>query len=369
MERLYGAAEAVAVVQCVDNGADASHLVEYRIGVQGKRIITLSPAAAARYFAKGAVNNLSLSSADISLAPVPVPILFFAGMFGLVFGSFLNVLIYRLPRGLSVVYPGSACPRCKTKIKPRDNIPVMAWLLLQGRCRTCHAPISARYAIVEILVGVLFVASLLFFGLSLAALKYCIFGFLLLGLIFTDAEKKWLPDAMTIPGLVLGVLFSGLVPVSGPAYFLLIASGLPNLANIQPFPSVFNALLGAAFGAGFIYIVGAGYFYLQGIRGMGFGDVKLMGMVGAFLGMNLAIFTMLAASLVGLCFGLPIVVMYWQKRKRRFARTRTAAEASARAWQSARRYQIPFGVFLGAAALIAAFAGGPVIEWYSGLLG
>ena len=316
------------------------------------------------------MNDLSLSETNLSLATASYSLLFFAGLFGLVFGSFLNVLIYRLPRGRSIVYPGSACPQCKAPIKARDNVPVFGWLLLKGRCRACKSRISPRYAIVELLTGLLFVACLWQFGFSFAALKYCVFGFLIVGLIFTDAELRLLPDAMTLPGLVLGFLFSILVSVAGPAYFLLTAAGLRSFAAIPAFLSAINSLLGAALGAGFIYAVGAGYFYLRGIEGMGFGDVKLMGMVGAFLGVNLTLFTLMAASIVGLGFGLATIIAVWLKRTRRLAAKRPASLAAARAWQSARMvyrfYQIPFGVFLGAAALIAAFTGGPVIEWYSG---
>ncbi len=133
---------------------------------------------------------------------------------GLVFGSFLNVCIYRLPRHLSVVHPGSACPKCQQAIHFYDNVPVLSWLILRGRCRNCKARISPRYLVVELLTGGLFVACYMHFGFTLATLKYCVFGFLLLGLIFTDAETHLLPDKMTLPGLGLGLLFSLVVPVN-----------------------------------------------------------------------------------------------------------------------------------------------------------
>ena len=124
---------------------------------------------------------------------------------GLAFGSFLNVCIYRLPRDLSVVRPRSACPGCERPIAAYDNIPVLSWLILRGRCRNCKTSISPRYLIVELLTGAIFLATYAHFGASLATLKYCAFGFLMLGLIFTDAETQLLPDKMTLPGLALGL--------------------------------------------------------------------------------------------------------------------------------------------------------------------
>ena len=142
-------------------------------------------------------------------------------VFGLVFGSFLNVCIYRLPRHLSVVFPRSACPQCETPIHLYDNIPILSWLILRGHCRQCKAPISPRYLIVELLTGAMCVACYVHFGVTLATVKYCTFGFLLLGLIFTDAETHLLPDKMTLPGLVIGVMFSFIVPVNDLASQLL----------------------------------------------------------------------------------------------------------------------------------------------------
>jgi len=134
-------------------------------------------------------------------------------LFGLAFGSFLNVVIYRLPRQKSVVLPHSACPNCGAAIAPYDNIPVFSWLLLRGRCRKCETRISPRYILVELLTGIIFLLVFLEFGPTLATLKFCIFSFLLLGLIFIDAEHKLLPDRLTIPGLILGIFFSLFVPV------------------------------------------------------------------------------------------------------------------------------------------------------------
>lgn len=295
-------------------------------------------------------------------------------LFGLCFGSFLNVCIYRLPLGLSVVTPRSACPKCKQAIAFYDNLPVVSWLILRGCCRNCRTRISPRYLLIELLTGVLFLACYWYFGLTMATLKYCVFGFLLLGLIFTDAETKLLPDKLTLPGLALGVVFSLIVLVND-----LASQFLPGLLNL-PFSasvaarllSLVDSLLGAALGASFIYGAGVMYLRWRGIEGMGFGDVKLMAMIGAFLGIKLTIFTIFTASLAGSFFGLAAVFVVWLKRTRRFMkRLATAQAARRRAWQSAqmvyRYYQMPFGVFLGSMALIALFVGNPVLGWYRGL--
>ncbi len=295
-------------------------------------------------------------------------------LLGLAFGSFLNVCIYRLPLDLSVVTPRSACPQCTRAIAFYDNLPIVSWLLLRGRCRHCQARISPRYLFVELLTGFLFVGCYAYSGLTLATLKYCVLGFLLFGLIFTDAETKLLPDKLTLPGLALGVVFSVLVPVHDMA-----SQFLPGIVNL-PFSaelstrlfSLLDSLLGAALGASFIYGAGAAYLRWRGTEGMGFGDVKLMAMVGAFLGIKLTIFTIFAASLAGSLFGLSTVLVVWMKRTRRFMRRRLSLQASRlRGWQSAqmvyRHYQMPFGVFLGSMALLALFLGNRFLSWYGRL--
>jgi leader peptidase (prepilin peptidase)/N-methyltransferase len=291
---------------------------------------------------------------------------------GLVFGSFLNVCIYRLPRGLSTVSPRSACPNCERQISFYDNIPVLSWLILRGRCRNCKTPISPRYLVVELLAGAMFLACYWHFGMTLSTLKYCCFGFLLLGLIFTDAETQLLPDKMTLPGIVLGLIFSLLVPVND-----LASQFLPSLVSF-PFSSYFSltlfsfadSLLGAIVGASFIYGAGAIYLRARGVEGMGFGDVKLMAMVGAFLGLKLTMFTIFAGSIAGSLFGLSTVLAVWIKRsRRRMVRNHESSSvARRRAWASAaialRRHQMPFGVFLGSMAIIAFFVGDQFLHWY-----
>jgi len=298
-------------------------------------------------------------------------LIFFAG---LAFGSFLNVCIHRLPLGRSVVTPRSACPTCKEPIAFYDNVPVLSWLILRGRCRHCKSKISPRYLLIELLTGVMFLACYWYFGLTLATLKFCTFAFLLLGLIFTDAETKLLPDKLTLPGLALGVIFSVLVPVNDLAsQFLPGVVSLPFSGDVSLLVlSLLDSLLGAALGASFIYGAGAIYLRWRGTDGMGFGDVKLMAMVGAFLGMKLTIFTIFTASLAGSFFGLTTVFVVWVKRTHRFMKRLANAQAARRrGWQSAqvvyRNYQMHFGVFLGSMAMIAFFFGNRFLHWYGGL--
>ena len=302
------------------------------------------------------------------LDPVFASAIFFLG---LCFGSFLNVCIYRLPLGLSVISPRSACPHCKHQIAFYDNVPVLSWLILRGRCRQCKTKISPRYLFIELLTGTLFLGCIAYFGFTLAALKYCVFGFLLLGLIFTDAETKLLPDKLTLPGLALGIAFSLFVPVNDLAsQFLPGVVSLPFNAEIEMrLFSLVDSLLGAALGAAFIYGVGAVYLRWRGTEGMGFGDVKLMAMVGAFLGIKLTIFTIFTASMAGSLFGLGMIGIVWAKRTRRFMRRLADRQAARRrGWQSAqmvyRNYQMPFGVFLGSMALLSLFAGNYFLHWY-----
>lgn len=295
--------------------------------------------------------------------------------FGLCFGSFLNVCIYRLPRGKSVVAPRSACPHCGNLIPLYHNVPVLSWLILRGKCRSCKEPISPRYLLVELLTGALFLACYLHFGLTLAMLKCAVLGFLLLGLIFTDAETKLLPDAMTLPGLVIGLGFSLLVPVNDLASRIipgLVSSTMRGEISWRLW-SLSDSVLGAAVGASFLYGAAAIYLRARGVEGMGFGDVKLMAMIGAFLGTKLTVLTIFAASLAGSLFGLSTVLAVWMKRRRRIqSRGTPTIEARRRAWKSAqlalRYYEMPFGVFLGSMAILSFFFGNRLLHWYWGAL-
>jgi leader peptidase (prepilin peptidase)/N-methyltransferase len=294
---------------------------------------------------------------------------------GLCFGSFLNVCIYRLPREKSVVTPRSACPHCGDPIPLYHNLPVLSWLILRGKCRSCKQPISPRYLVIELLTGLLFLGCYAHFGWTLGALKCAVLGFLLLGLVFTDAETKLLPDAMTLPGLVLGIGFSLVVPVNDLASRIMPGLVSPAMRSEISWRiwSLSDSLLGAAVGASFLYGAAAIYLRARGVEGMGFGDVKLMALIGAFLGTKLTVLTIFAASLAGSLFGLSTVLAVWIKRFRRIEARATSSrtsrnQARRRAWQSARLalryYEMPFGVFLGGMALLSFLFGNRLLHWY-----
>ncbi len=274
-----------------------------------------------------------------------------------------------MPLDLSVVTPRSACPACGTPIAAYDNIPVLSWMLLRGKCRNCKAPISPRYAAVELLTGGLFAMSWIYSMDSYpVAIKSCVFCFLLTGLIFTDAETKLLPDLLTLPGIALGLLFSVLVTVEGPA-----AAMFGRWIHEPRVLSFVNSFLGAAFGLSSILGVALLYEAVRNVEGMGMGDVKLMGLIGAFLGVELSLLVLMLGSMAGSLFGGGLMLLVWQRRyARRRARAKESTEASrTRAWRSAkiifRNFEVPFGVFLGAAALVASFWGPKMIQWYFGL--
>jgi len=288
-------------------------------------------------------------------------IVFFS--FGLIFGSFLNVCIYRLPRGRSVVTPGSACPQCNTPIKPYDNIPVLSWLILRGRCRACGTKITPRYMLVELATGVMFLLCYLAFGWTLEAAKFCVLIFLLIGLIFTDYETRLLPDAMTFPGLAVGLAFSFFVPVHD-----VLTTLIPLFFRISPPAwqlSLADACFGALVGAGFLWAVRVGFFLLKGYEGMGLGDVKLMGMIGAFVGAKITLLSIFVGSVLGAVIGVGIAPFLYRKKKNYWlARRKSDAIASERAKRAAFRNRLPFGVFLGGAALLLMFFGHQVMDWY-----
>jgi leader peptidase (prepilin peptidase)/N-methyltransferase len=263
-------------------------------------------------------------------------------LFGLVFGSFLNVCIARLPKHESIVSPRSRCPRCGHLIRGYDNIPVLSFLILRGRCRDCRASISPIYPMVEILNAGLLVAAFAEYGLSPEFLKAACLGMILLVLIFTDLIDRSIPHSVTLFGMVTGLLMSLVVPVDNRPLELLL-----NRLGFYPegaFNSLLGALAGATAGGGLFYAVGEAFYHLSGRTKeyLGFGDVMLMLMAGTFLGMPLTLMTILLGSIAGTMIALP----------------------AALARSKLRHYEWPYGTFLGAAAIFASLGGERLLDWY-----
>ena len=269
----------------------------------------------------------------------------FVVLFGLIIGSFLNVCILRIPAGESISLPRSRCPKCQTEIKPYDNIPVISWLVLAGKCRNCKNPISWMYPAVELITGLLFLACYETFGLSSEALKWAVFSAILIVLVFTDYRERILPDKVNFTGFLLALVLSLFTrPEDGTALWL--ANRMFAFPPPAPALSLADALIGAAVGSGLLWIVSEGYFRLRGREGMGLGDVKMMLMAGAFLGLKRTVLTILVGSVLGSVLGILLILL----------------------WRKGRDYELPFGTFLGAAALLVIFFGTPVVVWYQSLL-
>lgn len=251
-------------------------------------------------------------------------------LLGLVFGSFLNVCIARLPKHLSVVRPRSRCPQCGTAIRASDNVPLLSWVVLRGKCRSCRRRIAWRYPAVELGTAALFLLAYLQFGLTLMGAGMMLLSFLLLGLAVMDAETMRLPDAFTLPGILLGIFFAGLLPA-------------PSIADHLAHAGL--ALLGAIVGALVILTIRWIYYAWRRVEGMGIGDAKLLAMIAAWLGPTLTLVTLffgaLSASVVGLL---------WIALSRRKESPMTA--------------RIPFGSFLCGAALYAIYQGQANVGWY-----
>jgi len=261
-----------------------------------------------------------------------------AFFFGLIIGSFLNVVIYRVPLRKSVVTPRSRCPQCGHAIAWYENVPVASYVALGGHCRACRKPISPRYAVVELLTACVFAGLMSYLGLSLLFIKYVVFASLMIALAFIDLDHRLLPDALTFPGMVAGLLFSLVVPVDDGVghFFFRFASGWPWLASLA------DAVFGAVIGGGLLWLIAMLYYRLRKVEGLGFGDVKLMALVGAFLGAKLALLTIFLGSLAGSLLG---GLFIWLRGK-------------------GRAYELPFGTFLGFMALFAAVWGKEIVLWY-----
>ncbi len=261
-----------------------------------------------------------------------------AGLVGLLIGSFLNVCIYRLPRDLSVVAPRSFCPECETPIAWFDNIPLLSYLILRARCRKCGKRISFRYPSVELLTGAAFFSAVWGLGPTAGALKFCVFGAIVITLVFSDIEERILPDEFTLGGTVAGILFAAVVPMKYGIMHLFLFS----LRN-QTLLSVAESVFAAGFCAGTLWFVGTLYQKIRHREGLGFGDVKMVAMIGAFLGLQGSLLTLIVGSLLGAIVGLCYI---WF----------TGKDAST--------YELPFGAFLGAAALGVGFFGEVFLRWY-----
>jgi leader peptidase (prepilin peptidase)/N-methyltransferase len=248
---------------------------------------------------------------------------------GLLIGSFLNVCIFRLPRDLSVASPArSFCPQCEKTIAWYDNIPVLSYLLLGGRCRYCKTRIPLRYLLVELTTGAAFAVCAGKLGWSLAALKYAVYSAIMIALIATDVEERILPDEFTLGGTLLGVAFAAFVPLEHyfAAMFIPFSWG-------PRWQSLGESVFAAAVGSGSIWLVGWLYMKVRHREGLGFGDVKMIAMIGAFVGLRLSLMTLILASIAGSVLGLAYIKL---------------------THKDAATYELPFGSFLGVTALIVA---------------
>ncbi|HTK28993.1 MAG TPA: prepilin peptidase [Vicinamibacterales bacterium] len=246
-----------------------------------------------------------------------------AAVFGSFIGSFLNVCIYRLPRGQSIVWPASACPHCRRPLAWYENVPIASYAVLGGRCRTCREPIGIRYPIVEALTAAMFAAAWWEYGPGLLLLSRLVFGSALLGLFAIDLEHHLLPNVVTLPGMAAGLLFS-----------------------LVTEPGLKDALIGVLIGGGSLFAIAEGYYRLRHEEGLGMGDVKMLAMIGAFVGWKLTLLTLMMASLAGSIIGLALIA------------TR----------RGSMKYALPFGTFLALGAGVAATVGPALLNWYLGLL-
>jgi len=261
-----------------------------------------------------------------------------AFVFGSIVGSFLNVCIYRLPREESIAFPPSHCTSCGTQIKFYNNIPILSYIILIGRCRTCGERISPIYPIVEILSGLISALLVWRFGLTIQAIFYTIFLFALIVVTFIDLEHKIIPNFITLPGIIFGLIYGALRTDWGSAQMALSSLHLDLWSVFRTLDEVpvFDSLSGIVLGGGMLFIVGLLYEVIRKREGMGLGDVKLLAMIGAFLGWRSVLFVALVSSFIGTIVGISIVLYKKGDLK----------------------YAIPFGPFLSLAAAIYCFTGG-----------
>lgn len=243
------------------------------------------------------------------------------GLLGLIVGSFLNVCIYRLPRRESVNWPGSHCTACNRPLSWYENVPIISWLVLRARCRTCGESISVVYPLVELITGVLFVAGYAIYGWTPMLAVRLAFACAMVVLFAIDLRHHLLPNIITVPGIVIGFLLSLFLPPGWKA-----------------------SLIGLIAGGGVLFAIAEGYYRLRGVEGLGMGDVKMLSMIGAFLGWKLMLVTLILGSFAGSLIGVGVIAL----------------------GRGGMKAALPFGTFLAVGALTAAVAGDPLVEWYTG---
>ncbi len=255
------------------------------------------------------------------MTPAPNPALeaSLVTLLGLMIGSFLNVCIYRLPRRMSPVRPRSSCPSCGHVIAWYENVPVVSYLALRGRCSQCHRSISPIYPIIEAITGGMFLGGYLFYGPSLLLIVRLLFGCAMIVLFVIDFQQRLLPNVITLPGIAAGFLFSLVVEPGWQA-----------------------SLLGIAVGGGSLWAIAEIYYRVRHEEGLGMGDVKMLAMIGAFLGWKLVLVTLVLSSVSGTLVGLVVLILKNESMK----------------------YALPFGTFLALGAIAAAIGGDPLIRWY-----
>lgn len=242
-------------------------------------------------------------------------------LFGACVGSFLNVCIYRLPRRESLMWPGSRCTTCERSLSWYENVPIVSWVVLRGRCRTCRASVSWMYPAVEMVTALAFLSGYLLYGLTMIAVVRVLFACALIVLFVTDLQHKILPNIITVPGIVVGFVCSLFLP-----------------------PGWLESLIGIVVGGGSLFAIAETYYRVRGQEGLGMGDVKLLGMIGAFLGWKLVLLTLVFASVAGSLAGGILIV----------------------SGRGNMKYALPFGTFLAIGALVAAIWGTPIVDWYLG---
>lgn len=247
-----------------------------------------------------------------------VIVVFLLGM-GLAVGSFLNVCIYRLPRHESLVYPASHCPSCGRSLSWFENIPLAGWIALGGRCRTCRVRIGVQYPLVEAITAAVFVSGYFIYGWTPLLAARLLFACAMIVLFVIDLHHRILPNVITLPGVVIGFLISLFLP-----------------------PGWLSSLIGLLAGGGALFAIGEGFYRLRGYEGLGMGDVKMLAMIGAFLGGPLMLVTLVLASFAGSIVGIGLLI------------SRRGDMKAA----------LPFGTFLAVGALVAAVAGEPFLDWY-----